>query len=245
MWWTVGFIFLVIILGAKLGSDNVSTSVARDSYEKKKTKKDEFFDKYCASATMENDLRKLIAAGDPEIIEIKKEITNMIGAYPTYIMLFSGALAKKGKIPSKARWWYSTNHIPEKNDCPLVEPFIDKPVFDESVVRVDGDKSVAWLNFLKWYDNELRNNGMKYPLLCIPRSENPDSVANGYYFMEKAIPIWEYEYGERSTEGYRETHKEYIMDSLAVFWRVSVLPMTVVGGRRDGWIVNSQKTIID
>ncbi len=140
------------------------------------TPEDRFKEKYLTHSVIAlmrvRDVKEPVAQA--EIQEVEKELTELMdGIKPSDEMLKAAYFATKGQVtlnqlyPSydfqtilsykHSSFWMGSTFGKYINEGYEPEPFIK---------RCD----IAYLKFLKWYDQTLRDNGMEYPLMCIEHS---------------------------------------------------------------------------
>lgn len=121
-----------------------------------------------------------------EIQRIERELTELMdGIKPSDEMLRAAYFATKGQVPLKERsTLYDFQHVlcfrhyqSWKNK--ELGDWYDTPLFVKKYHR-------AYLKFLKWYDQTLRDNGMEFPLMCVehPREKRGYNRATKEYYVD-------------------------------------------------------------
>lgn len=168
-----GALFGITYSAKKIHSDKNTTKKARLEYESKKIRKKEFFAEYSIDMYEWNRLTHWFEISNSdlrhtyyeEVTSLKEELLSVIGIEPTDTMIYWGIIAKQGKIPPELE--FSGTGFSNLLSFRTVHQF-DDYFYDYT----PEERNWFRLGFLKWYDKTLRENGMKYKLVC--KRENED-----------------------------------------------------------------------
>ncbi len=165
MWYLIAAVCLWVYLGCKSGTEQHRVKKIRNDYTISKAREEAFFQQYCISLEEENNIKDMMLNVTPEMAKFSDELEKIIGIKPTHPMLIWGYIAKQGKLPSwlTVRCSDSDNPLASKHDSiwSSIDPWSNLKI---------SEMREAKFKFLKWYNEELKSNGMEYDLKCIPWS---------------------------------------------------------------------------
>lgn len=165
MWFLILALLFWGYLLVKLGSERLKIKGNKTRCVKSEKEADEFFEKYSVSdyewerlthwfeIENQNTKHKYYVS----VEAIKTELSTIIGVEPTYNMIYWGVLAKQGKIPPKSEISFGYNN-----------PLSFKSVHDFDYCFYDytpEERNWFFLDYLKWYDKTISENGMEYKLV--------------------------------------------------------------------------------
>lgn len=166
MWYLILALLLWGYLLVKLGSEKLETKEYRDRNDKAKKGADEFFKRYSIPEYEWDKLTHWFEINNQDmrnkyynsIETMKAELLPVIGIKPTNDMVYWGLLAKQGKIPPATNLEFFHYENPLSFDS--VHGF-DYCAYDYT----PEERQWFRLNYLKWYDKTIRENGMEYKLV--------------------------------------------------------------------------------
>ena len=133
-----------------------------------------------------------------EIQRIERELTELMdGLKPSDEMLKAAYFATKGKVPRQEMsaiydfqnilYYRHFQFWKNKTYNKYIKLGYDTPLFSKKY-------NIAYLKFLKWYDQTLRDNGMEFPLMCVEhprekhgynRATKENYVNHIYYYQDR------------------------------------------------------------
>ena len=165
---------ITLYLLLRVGFENNSIAANKARYNKRIQEFDNFCNKYSATREEAEEVQKMILSASPDLADIKKELEEVTGIFPTHSMIKWGYLAKQGKVMSRDAFTSAIDTVLTTDH----DLWYWQPRWRDNYTEQELREARA--KFLKWYDKELQAHGMEWPLMFCKHREGDLVKGTGY-----------------------------------------------------------------